>query len=54
MRIIVPKEIHALAEMVFPYMEKNSDGYLVLRDDAPEEIKAAKKAHSDWMKAHQA
>ena len=54
MRMTIPKEIHDLAVMVFPYMEKDSNGFLVLREDAPEEIKAAKKKHSDWMQAYQA
>lgn len=53
MRMTVPEEIHELAVMVFPYMQKDSNGFLVLREDAPEEIRAAKEKHSDWMNIHQ-
>ena len=53
MRIIMPDEICALADLITPYMVKNKEGTaLVLKDDAPEEVVAAKKKYDDWWATH--
>ena len=49
----MPSEISSLADLITPYMVKNKEGTaLVLKDDAPKEVVAAKKKYDDWWLTH--
>ena len=50
MRIIFPKEIDELSDLISPYMIYDKDkGEMVLMDDAPVEIVEAKRKYHKWL-----
>lgn len=54
MRQIIPDEISSLALVIAPYMVFNdSKTKLVLRADAPEEVKIAKEKYHKWFEDNQ-
>ena len=53
MRLIIPDDIGRLADVIAPYMVMDeSKKMFILREDAPQEVKAAHEEYTKWMQTH--
>ena len=53
MRMNVPDDIKKLADIIQPYMIMDEGKkMLVLKEGAPQDVKAAYKSYQDWWRSH--